>query len=291
MSRLLFSMSAFARAVFPRGADVASPALVFFTSSVIVVAQLPANLLLRSGRISAGVLVNELIAVAGIPLLLIWWQRFDPEKLLPFRRLSPTLTALLIIFMMGAAFAMDYATAASELVLPLPREIKDILESLMAVSSQREVVWKFFVLCVVPGVCEEIFFRGFLQASLAERWGTRRALIASATMFALLHGNPYYVHLYFLLGLIFGGAFAVTGSLWASILCHVVNNGWTFLNQARDFHLPIDNAPVFVNASLCVGGVLIALAAGVLIVKAAKAELHDRSFAVPGESRPSRKSC
>jgi membrane protease YdiL (CAAX protease family) len=278
MNRLLQACAAMRRSLFPAGAAMPSPALVFFTAGIVVLAQLPENLLLRSGYISASILVNELFAVAGIPLLIIWLQKFDRRRLLPFGRAPAHLAALILLFMMGAVIAMDFATAASELVFPLPDSVKDLFQNLMAVSSNGEVAWKLIVLCIVPAVCEEIFFCGYCQSALASHWGGTKALIATAAIFALLHGNPYYVHLYFLLGLIFGWVFIVARTLWAPILCHVLNNAWTFLSHVRGCELPIHGAPPLINASIGIAGLLLTVFAAALLRAWAK---HDA-----GDSRP-----
>ena len=278
MNRFFRMGAAFGRSLFPEGARVATPALVFFTTVLVVIAQLPENILLQTGYVSGSILLNEFLVVAGIPLILIWLQGFDRKKLLPLRPPSARLIALLLIFMTGAAIAIDYATAASERVLPLPAELQEIFDRLMAVSSRSEVFWKLIVLCAVPAVCEEIFFRGFCQASLEARWGAPRAVVTTAVIFAVLHGNPYYLHLYFLLGLIFGWVFLVTRTLWAPILCHVLNNAWTFLNHVRDFKLPIDGAPLEVNAAVGLAGVVLALATAVLVRAAAQEDLRRDAY-------------
>jgi membrane protease YdiL (CAAX protease family) len=268
MKRLVPSFLACARVLLPPGAAVASPPLVFFLAAVVALLQLPANLLMRAGQYSAGILTNELIVVAGVPLAMIWWQRFDRRRLLPFARLSPLLVVLLLLFMLGATILIDYATAASERVLPLPEEIQAIFDAVMAAGTTPEVVWKCFVLCIVPGVCEELFFRGFCQASLVARWGNTMGVIAAAALFAMLHGNPSYFHLYFALGLVFGWAFAATGSLWASILCHVFNNAWTFLHHVYGGELPLEGVPWFVNMTIAAGGAVLFVAATMMIRKA-----------------------
>jgi membrane protease YdiL (CAAX protease family) len=77
---------------------------------------------------------------------------------------------------------------------------------------------------LVPGVCEELFFRGMLM-----RVGTHLPkavlIILTAAAFSVWHvGTPAYLPHTFLLGLIFGVFATVTGRLAPSIIAHTIAN-------------------------------------------------------------------
>lgn len=258
---------AVARNVYRKGAEVASPALSFLSVPMIAVFQFPAHLLTRAGYLNLGILTNEVVAVLGVPLILIASLKFSVKRLLPFRSISPFAIIALLLLTLGADIVLDYITYASELFLPLPAEIREQLDKIMYAPSAQVFVLKLFVLCVVPAVCEEIFFRGFFQTSIAARWGSWWAIFITAIVFAAMHGNIYYFHLYILLGLLFGWAYYVTGTLWASIACHVFNNCWTFTNHVREFKLPIEDAPLYQNVLIVSGGLVLFIAAAYLIQK------------------------
>ena len=254
------------RTILKPGVDaVASIPLVFLAVSMVLLLQVPAHFMLRAGWISAGVLSNELIAVAGVPLFLIWRLRLNGRRLLPLRKPDAQAVLLVIIVTYGACLVIDYFTVASEWVWPLPDHIRGALNRLMAVSAPWELWWKLILLCVVPAVCEELFFRGFCQTSLAARWGPVPALLVTSFMFAILHGNPWYVHLYFLLGLLLGWVYMATGMLWAPIVCHLVNNAWTFLNHARGFSLPFEHPVGLMDFVLFAAGVFIFISSAALL--------------------------
>jgi membrane protease YdiL (CAAX protease family) len=247
---------AIARNVFRRG-EVASVPLVFLSIPFVALLQYPAYLLSNAGYLSASILANEIVAVLGVPLILITVLHFSPRRLIPFRNISAGKLAAFLVFMLGAVVLIDYLTAISELVFPLPEEIRQQLDRVMYSPDTRTFVFKIFVLCLVPAVCEEIYFRGFIQTSLRARWGAPWALVISAVLFAAMHGNIHYLHLYFLLGLIFGWAYEVSGTLWASIACHALNNCWTFVNHVRDFEIPIEGVPLHTNVAIAVASVAV----------------------------------
>lgn len=224
---------------FQPGAATPPVQLVFFSVVVVSVFQIPTHLMMRAGWIVPGVLANELIAVAGVPLLFIFLLGFDRSKLMPLKCPSALIILVLILFTVGTDIVIEYLTAAGDNFFPMPEHYLKAIKDLVAVNNTRTLVLKFFALCIVPGVCEEVFFRGFCQTSLAARWGTAPAVIISAVMFALLHGNPWYFHLYVMLGLLMGWAYAATGTLVAPIVCHVLNNAWSLLSHYHGMKFPL----------------------------------------------------
>lgn len=229
------------RFMFAPGSPAANVPLVFFVITIAMVLQIPASLLIRSGFVSVGAIANEIVAMLLLPIAFIFFLRMDRGMLLPFRRLPIASVFAVVILTVGADIIIDYLTSASEIFFPLPADIKNTYDRVMAASTAPEIAWKFFILCALPAFCEEVFFRGFCQTSLAAKWGKRTALIAVAFVFAAMHGNPWYIHLYFLLGLLIGFVFYTTEILWAPVICHLINNAWTLFNHLRGFRFAIDS--------------------------------------------------
>src|SRR5262249_55491099 len=78
---------------------------------------------------------------------------------------------------------------------------------------------------LVPAVCEEILFRGFLQSGLA-RVVERPAGVAAASslVFALFHLDPWRFSGILGLGLFLAWLRLATGSLWAPMAAHAASN-------------------------------------------------------------------
>lgn len=77
---------------------------------------------------------------------------------------------------------------------------------------------------VLAGFCEEVFFRGFMQTRLRERWPPGRAIVVAALCFGILHLDPVHSTLAFVLGLYLGWVAERSGSTLPAVACHVVNN-------------------------------------------------------------------
>lgn len=108
-----------------------------------------------------------------------------------------------------------------------PSSTNPLLELFMQASAGQVAVLAFLVVVVGP-FFEELMFRGWLLGGLRERWGDGRALLVSAGLFALIHGDPWATPALFLLGCVFGWVYLRAGSLWASFGLHAMWNATTF---------------------------------------------------------------
>jgi membrane protease YdiL (CAAX protease family) len=91
------------------------------------------------------------------------------------------------------------------------------------------------LLVVVVGapVLEEIFFRGLLYGGLRRRFGVAAGIVASATVFSLLHPQlPLGFLPIFVLAAVFAILYEWRQSLVPGMVMHAVNNGmiWIYLN-------------------------------------------------------------
>ncbi|MBN8465802.1 CPBP family intramembrane metalloprotease [Corallococcus exiguus] len=82
---------------------------------------------------------------------------------------------------------------------------------------------------LVAGTAEELFFRGYVQTRLVERWGRAAGIAGSATLFGILHLDPIHSPVALVMGLLLGWLAERTGSLRLPIFVHVFNNLTSFL--------------------------------------------------------------
>ena len=81
----------------------------------------------------------------------------------------------------------------------------------------------FIATAVTPALVEEFACRGIIMGSL-RKFGDGFAIVASAVVFGLMHGNFQQIPFAFLMGLILGFAAVKTGSLRVSVAIHFFNN-------------------------------------------------------------------
>jgi membrane protease YdiL (CAAX protease family) len=187
-------------------------------------------------RTLPGLLAGALATSSGLLLTLLLVVRpLDTVRLrlVPGWETGVTL-AVMALGLLGLGQALDSFTALlglgdrGSLVM-----IRRVLEQTRGPDLFAAVV----VLGVGAGVAEEIFFRGYMQSRLRERWSPRMAVLASSVAFAVLHLDVSAVHtvLALALGLYLGFVAELSGSTLPSIVCHVVNNIVYVLQTALGF--------------------------------------------------------
>lgn len=90
------------------------------------------------------------------------------------------------------------------------------------VSGQSDSFSMFLYSALAAPIAEEIFFRGFVLRSL-QPFGKRFAILGSALLFGLFHGNLLQTPYAFLIGLVLGYVTVEYSMFWAVAL-HLFNN-------------------------------------------------------------------
>jgi membrane protease YdiL (CAAX protease family) len=169
--------------------------------------------------------------------------------LLPASSLATTCFAILVtslIFeghvgrVLGWRLPTLWQVAASVLlVAPLGAVVQDIsawasevLPSFNAefYESFAEGPWVLILLfgCVLPGVGEEILYRGFLGRGLVARWGLWWGTMWTSLLFAAIHLDPTQMTGVFFIGVALQLAFLASKSLLIPMLVHALNNALSF---------------------------------------------------------------
>ena len=86
-----------------------------------------------------------------------------------------------------------------------------------------EFFMSFIAVAVIPAIVEELAIRGVVLQPL-RRYGDKFAILISAIIFSLLHGNMEQIPYTFTAGLLLGYVAVSTGSLWPGIIIHFINN-------------------------------------------------------------------
>jgi membrane protease YdiL (CAAX protease family) len=77
---------------------------------------------------------------------------------------------------------------------------------------------------ILPGVSEELLFRGYMQGRLLQRWHPTAAVLGSTLLFAAAHLDPLHIAGVIPLGIWLGVIAWRCGTIWPAVLCHMTNN-------------------------------------------------------------------
>jgi len=174
----------------------------------------------------AGILAAEWLLLF-LPAML-WAARsgFDPVRLLSLRR--PTGTQLVGGLVLGAgALPLVWLVGwLQTFVLPIPWEVLEGLEEMVAADSPGQLAWILLVVAATPAVCEEVVFRGVLLGSTRSMTPWRMILL-NGLVFGAFHLS-LSTAVRFLptaaLGCLLAWAVWRTGSIWVAVAMHFLNN-------------------------------------------------------------------
>lgn len=153
---------------------------------------------------------------AGINLRPDFWR---PGKL------WPALAIYVPFVLVWVAFATGYLRLAEV----LGQRVEPQLQLLQFANGEMadDLFWQMVVLvAVLAPITEEILFRGYLFGALSASlpmWATQ---LVTAVLFGLMHGIGHALPIA-VLSLLFGYLRQRYGSLWPSILAHVLHNSVT----------------------------------------------------------------
>jgi ABC-2 type transport system permease protein/sodium transport system permease protein len=187
-----------------------------------------------AARLAASGFLTVLL-FAGFPAAAAWWKRFAIGPALGWTRPRGPwpATGLAVVLLGFGAWPLVY-----ELVLLLHaagvRAIDDEKRQLVEqlVAGWREVPLPLLIAClgIAPGVCEEVFFRGWLFGAVRRAWSGWGSVLATGLVFGLFHvilaggAAPERLAPSTLLGVLLGWCRWRTGSVWPGLTIHVLHN-------------------------------------------------------------------
>lgn len=94
-------------------------------------------------------------------------------------------------------------------------------------------VWLLFLTVgLLAPAAEELIFRGLVFRRMKDFMNPRAAIILSALLFGIYHGNMIQFLYASLMGILLAVIYHRTGTLWTSILAHVVANLWSLFGNS-----------------------------------------------------------
>lgn len=141
--------------------------------------------------------------------------------------LSPLLQSYLYIQNFTITKIAESNTAVKygkDLIDQLDKVLQSTYGNLLASNNVFETLFVIVVIAVVPALCEEVFFRGFVQKSFEQKYKPFRSALITAFFFGIYHFNPYGLVALIALGAYFGFAAYMSNSILIPIILHFLNN-------------------------------------------------------------------
>ena len=175
-------------------------------------------------------------AAVVLPLVAAaWWQRVDLRH--TFRLRLPggcsggwdTIACLIGAAMLGVGvFVIGATSLLAVRGTAMSAEAQLLSEKILDLMLGHPAWVSWGLMAVLPALCEELLFRGWVLSGFAGRHGSWQrlaaAVVAQAAFFAIFHLLPERMPQTFVLGLVLGWMTLATGSLLPAVVCHLMHN-------------------------------------------------------------------
>jgi sodium transport system permease protein len=143
----------------------------------------------------------------------------------------PDAWAIAVAFLMAISLHPTYSAFASMVgaEYKLGDQTIEMLTQFDSVISTTPLWCVLLVLALLPAICEELVFRGFVFAGLLRNGGHVRAILLTSLLFGLSHGVLQQTITASTIGLLLGWLAYRTGGVACTIVFHCVHNSISML--------------------------------------------------------------
>ena len=128
-----------------------------------------------------------------------------------------------VIILWGTIMVLATGVVIEPLLNLFPETYLDRLGNIMAAGG-----WMMFTSIVIAPIMEEILFRGILQDALMRKYGVFVGILIASAVFGIVHIIPQQVVNAFMIGIVLGYIYYLTGALLPVILIHCINNAISY---------------------------------------------------------------
>lgn len=195
--------------------------------AAVLVNAIPA--LTASGGYAASYASTILYEIALLALPVVWYAAKHEGVSQSMRLNPPRIGAMLYAALTAVVGLLAVNTLGTWWMLIVEALGGRLYDSSIPVpTNMDELTFAILAVGVVPGVCEELLFRGGLMGAW-ERRGTKKALVITSVLFALLHGSVLGFPTQLLMGFVLGYILIVSDSLYVTMTYHTVHNSTALL--------------------------------------------------------------
>jgi sodium transport system permease protein len=175
------------------------------------------------------VIAGQLIILLP-PVMMALVLTSDPQRTLRLAWPQKKYLVLAVALVVALNPLVNELRPIVELLFPISSVLKTTLTRIM--SQAPGLLTSVLVFALIPAICEEFAFRGFILSGLEQQHRTRSAILLSALMFGFLHVLLSLFQQLFnatLLGIVLGLLAVRSRSIVPGIVFHFLNNGFAVM--------------------------------------------------------------
>jgi sodium transport system permease protein len=172
--------------------------------------------------------IQTLVTLLGIflggSLLMIRRYRLDAREALALRPVRPAVWVGVLTGVPAGILTGVGVFRLANLVLPVPDRLIESFGELLL--PETVPIWQLLLLfTILPGVCEEIAFRGILLYGLRRRLRPAALVLVVGLVFGLFHVSLFRIAPTAYLGMLLATVVLLTGSIFPAMAWHALHNG------------------------------------------------------------------
>ncbi len=118
--------------------------------------------------------------------------------------------------------------------IPVNKSIEQAFRDLVSIP-----IVGFISICILAPIFEEILYRGILLEGFLNKYSPMKAILISALIFGIIHGNIHQFVNATILGIFLGIIYYKSNSLVLCILAHFFNNSWVYISDVIPKYISI----------------------------------------------------
>lgn len=209
--------------------DTASPTEAVLCGLIIIVTMFFAQMFVATTSFDWAFICKSTVAIQiGVmlapSLLMAMFLTRSLRRALRVHRVQPA--HLLAAIMLGFTLHPSYQALGEAIssVYSIGEEAKAAMLGFQSIVLAQPLIAIILILAVLPAICEELTFRGFIFGGLLHHGGALRAIVVSALFFGFAHTILQQSLAACVMGLILGLIAWRTGGVICTMIVHVINN-------------------------------------------------------------------
>lgn len=231
----------------------------WFALPVVLVLMIYVGGMAGAKSIAAGVVSTQLIVVL-VPLLIVLYTKKSVRETFRLRMCKPAYFAGAVLLMFGAIVIGLFVTTFMSHFFP--NSANDMASSTRAIY-QLGFGKTMLMVAVMPAVCEELLFRGFLLSAMEKKMKPMTAMLTVAILFGAYHMNMVQSATTTLIGFVIVYVSYHSKSIFPGMVMHFINNALSCITAFYPLQV-IKVFPVLGKNSLTAMDILLILLVGTI---------------------------
>ena len=188
-----------------------------------------------------GLIISELAFVVAPATIYTLRNRYNLSRTFSLVAIQPKTIVLTVLVAISAFVLVGIIAALQEIVFPRSMDYLEIWEKISQEFHRVPLIITLLIVAALPGICEELLFRGFLLTGIRKKCSDTFSIILVGFLFGAFHLDPYRFFPVSLLGILFAYMVVKTGSIFTGMIAHGTNNAIAMLISYFVFHASSTN--------------------------------------------------